>query len=42
MQGMKGVIIDLQGEKLGPSADKPIQINLSGNVSGLDLVAEKF
>ncbi|MDM8335679.1 efflux RND transporter permease subunit [Wolbachia pipientis] len=39
VQGIKGVVIDIQEENLGPSADKPIQINLSGDESSLDLAA---
>lgn len=42
VQGIKGVIIDIQEENLGLSADKPIQINLSGDVSSLDLAAEQI
>ncbi len=42
VQDMKGVIIDIQEENLSPSADKPIQINLSGNASSLNLAAEKI
>ncbi|KLT22966.1 multidrug resistance protein D [Wolbachia endosymbiont of Armadillidium vulgare str. wVulC] len=42
VQNMKGVIIDVQEQKSGPSADKPIQINLSGSASSLNSVAEKI
>ncbi|MDR2831490.1 MAG: efflux RND transporter permease subunit [Rickettsiales bacterium] len=42
VQDMKGVIIDVQEENPGPSADKPIQINLSGNASSLDLAVERI
>ncbi|MFJ5423282.1 efflux RND transporter permease subunit [Wolbachia endosymbiont of Drosophila barbarae] len=42
VQDMKGIIINVQEEKPGPSADKPIQINLSGSVSSLNLTAEKI
>lgn len=42
VQNIKGVIIDVQEQKSGPSADKPIQINLSGSASNLNSVAEKI
>ncbi|WCR57634.1 efflux RND transporter permease subunit [Wolbachia endosymbiont of Ctenocephalides felis wCfeJ] len=42
VQDMKGVIVDIQEENPGPSADKPIQINLSGNALNLDLAVEKI
>ncbi|MGL9731813.1 MAG: efflux RND transporter permease subunit [Wolbachia sp.] len=42
VQDMKGVIIDIQEENSGPSANKPIQINLSGDESSLDLAAEQI
>ncbi|UYC23662.1 efflux RND transporter permease subunit [Wolbachia endosymbiont of Aedes aegypti] len=42
VQSIKGVIIDVQEQKSGPSADKPIQINLSGSASNLNSVAEKI
>ncbi|MCM1002072.1 efflux RND transporter permease subunit [Wolbachia pipientis] len=42
VQDIKGVIIDIQEENSGPSANKPIQINLSGDESSLDLAAEQI
>lgn len=42
VQNIKGVVIGIQEEKLGPSADKPVQINLSGSSSNLNLAAEKI
>ncbi|NSM56524.1 efflux RND transporter permease subunit [Wolbachia endosymbiont of Atemnus politus] len=42
VQDMKGVVIDIQEENPGPSADKPIQINLSGSALNLDLAVEKI
>lgn len=42
VQNIKGVIIDVQEQKSGPSADKPIQINLSGSASNLNSVAGKI
>ncbi|APR98735.1 efflux RND transporter permease subunit [Wolbachia endosymbiont of Folsomia candida] len=42
LQNMKGIIIDVQEEKSGPSSDKPIQINLSGNALSLNLAVEKM
>ncbi|MDR2609450.1 MAG: efflux RND transporter permease subunit [Rickettsiales bacterium] len=42
VQDMKGVIIDIQEENSGPSANKPIQINLSEDESSLDLAAEQI
>ncbi|BEP33002.1 MAG: hypothetical protein WBIAU2_12290 [Wolbachia endosymbiont of Drosophila biauraria] len=42
VQDMKGIIINVQEEKPGPSADKPIQINPSESVSSLNLAAEKI
>ena len=42
VQNIKGVIIDIQEEKMGPSADKPIQINLSGSASNLDVAVDKM
>ncbi|MGL9726426.1 MAG: hypothetical protein ACR5KV_07765 [Wolbachia sp.] len=42
MQNIKGVVIDVQEEKLRPSADKPVQINLSESSSNLNLAAEKI
>ncbi|WP_353288158.1 efflux RND transporter permease subunit [Wolbachia endosymbiont (group B) of Gerris lacustris] len=42
VQNIKGVIIDVQEQKSGPSADKPIQINLSGSASNLNSVAEEI
>ncbi|WCR53379.1 MAG: Cation efflux system protein CusA [Wolbachia endosymbiont of Ctenocephalides orientis wCori] len=41
VQNIKGVVIDVQEEKMGTSADKPIQINLSGNANSLDLAVEE-
>lgn len=41
VQNIKGVIIDVQEEKMGPSADKPIQINLSGSANNLDITVDK-
>jgi multidrug efflux pump len=39
---IKGVIIDLQEEKKGPSSDNPIRINLSGSVTNLDSALERI
>lgn len=42
VQDIKGIIVDVEEEKSGLSADKPIQINLSGNAQSLDLAVEKI